>query len=200
MGPLSLIDLARMIDAGQWEKAIRLVGPETAHLRFENDLLLEKTTLHWLYRGDHALQLFAATHLVHRLGPKRKFFSALVNMAQNRRGLSPLHVACDAVVDHPGYRPADQVKSIGALLAMGASPDTLDKNKKTPLERAIRCRSCAAVKALLQGKTAFHPDPRLKKSIQVLLTHSTGRGFSGMPAAQLNLARIRKLLIEERLV
>src|SRR5204863_1095032 len=76
-----------------------------------------------------------------------------------------------------------QVETIRCLLQNGADIHAQDMNGATPLHRAVRTRSAAAVKFLLKagsdpmirnkpGSTPFH-----------LAVQNTGRGGSGAPAA-----------------
>src|SRR3974377_1781406 len=71
--------------------------------------------------------------------------------ARNRRGAEPLHYAAD------GRRePRSQADVIEYLISMGADAAAVDKTGVAPLHRAVRARSMAAVRALLDAGA----DPR----------------------------------------
>src|SRR6476659_6834104 len=100
---------------------------------------------HYLYAGDTALHMAAAAF-------SRPMAELLMThgancRARNRRGAEPLHYASD------GGRQAPQAQAgvIEYLISMGAEPNALDKSGVAPLHRAVRTRSLAAVKALLDG-------------------------------------------------
>src|SRR6266498_1458513 len=100
---------------------------------------------HYLYAGDTALHMAAAAF-------GRPVAELLVAQgadwrARNRRGAQPLHYAADA--NH--WDPAAQAETIEYLLSIGADANALDKSGVGPLHRAVRTRSLAAVRALLDG-------------------------------------------------
>ena len=100
---------------------------------------------HYLYAGDTALHMAAAAS-------SRPMAELLMAhgadcRARNRRGAEPLHYASDG-----GRRELRaQAGVIEYLISMGAQPNALDKSGVAPLHRAVRTRSVAAVKALLDG-------------------------------------------------
>src|SRR3984885_5728268 len=67
--------------------------------------------------------------------------------ARNRRGAEPLHYAADA----NRWSPAAQAETIAYLVLVGADPNAVDNSGVAPLHRAVRTRSLAAVRALLDG-------------------------------------------------
>src|SRR3954464_5939480 len=100
---------------------------------------------HYLYAGDSALHMAASAF-------RRPMATLLIAHgadchASNRRGAQPLHYAADA--NH--WEPAAQADTIAYLIAARADPAALDKSGVAPLHRAVRTRSLAAVRALLDG-------------------------------------------------
>jgi ankyrin repeat protein len=138
---------------------------------------------HWIYAGDAALHLAAAgyrTELVRLL----LAHGANPNSAQNHRRSGPLHYASDGYVSCSASTPNPQIQTIRCLLKAGADINAQDKNGASPLHRAVRTRSAAAVKFLLAhgadstlrnkpGSTPFH-----------LAVQNTGRGGSGSDSAR----------------
>jgi hypothetical protein len=145
---------------------------------------------HYLYQGDTALHMAAAA-----------FQPAIVELliahgadvgARNRLGAMPLHYAADT--NH--WNPDAQTRTIEYLLSIGAEPNAIDGRGVTPLHRAVRMRSSAAVKALLAGGA----DPRKKNghgSTPLQLAEwTTGRGGSGTARAREQQAAIIQLLLD----
>jgi ankyrin repeat protein len=66
---------------------------------------------------------------------------------RNRRGAEPLHYAADA--NHGN--PTAQAETIEYLISVGGDPEAVDNSGVAPLHRAVRTRSLAAVRALLDG-------------------------------------------------
>lgn len=178
-------------DRARAEKLLR-TDPGLARQQVERPKLYRSKIGHWLYAGDTALHLAAAGHrdtLVRALLAA----GADPNAAGNHRHSTPLHYAADGNPGGPAWDPARQVKTIALLLAAGADLSAADKNGATPLHRAVRTRSAAAVTCLLDtgadalrknkpGSTAFH-----------LAVQNTGRGGSGTAAA---LAAQRQIIAE----
>ncbi|HEY2824249.1 MAG TPA: ankyrin repeat domain-containing protein [Gemmatimonadales bacterium] len=145
---------------------------------------------HYLYAGDTALHLAAAAW--------RRDVAALLiargasAQSRNRRGAEPLHYAADA----NRWDPAAQAEMISYLVSVGADPNARDGSGVAPLHRAVRTRSLAAVRALLEGGA----NPRLSNKAGSTPLHlavqTTGRGGSGSPEAREQQAGIVKLLME----
>ena len=76
--------------------------------------------------------------------------------AVNRRGAAALHYACDPRPLSPTWDPAAQQRIIELLVSAGATVDLPDRGGVTPLHRAVRARSPAAVAALLSGGADPH--------------------------------------------
>ncbi len=147
---------------------------------------------HYVYAGDTALHLAAAAH-------SPDFVEVLVAAGSdvstvNRRGAQPLHYAVDGGPNGPHWDPVAQADTIGHLLDAGADPNAGDKGGTTPLHRAIRNRSAAAVEVLLaRGADALRPNGRGSTPWQ-LANWTTGKGGSGSAAAKAQQAEILRLL------
>jgi hypothetical protein len=148
---------------------------------------------HYVYGGDTALHVAAATHL-------RELAESLVASgadvrARNRRGAEPLHYAADGSPGAARWKPVAQREVIAFLIGAGADPDAFDKSGVAPLHRAVRTRSSAAVGALIE----YGADPRLmNKSGSTplhLAVQNTGRSNSGSEAAKDEQDRIITLLL-----
>jgi len=120
--------------------------PQAARTRASRDTLVE--TIHWLYTGDTGLHLAAAglwTSIAERL-----LESGADANAENRRGATPLHYACDPRPQSGGtWNPTAQAAIIELLVRSGARIDRPDRGGATALHRAVRARSVAAVRQLL---------------------------------------------------
>jgi ankyrin repeat protein len=145
---------------------------------------------HYLYRGDTALHMAAAAF-------RRPVAELLVAhgadcRARNRRGAEPLHYAADA--NH--WNPAAQADTIEYLTSVGADPNALDGSGVAPLHRAVRTRSLAAVRALVDaGADPRQPNEAGSTPLH-LAVQPTGRGGSGSQHAREQQAGIVSLLIE----
>lgn len=100
---------------------------------------------HYLYAGDTPLHMAAAAF-------RRQVAELLVAhgadcRARNRRGAQPLHYAADA----NRWDPSAQAETIEFLISVGADPNAADRSGVAPLHRAVRTRSLAAVRALVDG-------------------------------------------------
>jgi ankyrin repeat protein len=121
--------------------------PELARARAPRDRLI-KAIPHWLYAGDTPLHLAAA-------GQWPKVARALLSAgadpnAQNRRGATPLLYACDPRPRSGGrWDPEAQAALIQLLVEQGADVAHADRGGATALHRAVRARSVAAVRQLL---------------------------------------------------
>ncbi len=121
--------------------------PAVARTRASRDSLVEAIP-HWLYAGDTSLHLAAAGLWT---GVARLLLESGADPnAQNRRGATPLHYACDPRPRSGGtWDPAAQASLIKVLVEHGAEIDRGDRGGATPLHRAVRARSVAAVRQLL---------------------------------------------------
>jgi ankyrin repeat protein len=145
---------------------------------------------HYLYRGDTALHMAVAAF-------RRPVAQLLVAhgancQARNRRGAEPLHYAADA--NH--WNPTAQAETIEYLTSVGANPNALDDSGVAPLHRAVRTRSLAAVRALLDGGANPRQPNKSGSTPLHLAVQTTGRGGSGSPQAREQQAGIVKLLLE----
>ncbi len=134
--------------AGKEETALILRSdPLAARTTASHDVLV-KSVPHWLYAGDTPLHLAAAA-----LQPGTAEIllqSGADPNAENRRGATPLHYACDPRPNPRGnWNPTAQAAIIEVLIRHGANPDRSDRGGATPLHRAVRARSAAAVRQLL---------------------------------------------------
>lgn len=163
-------------------KRLLQVDPGLGSAVFARATLFESGILHWIYEGDTLLHLAAAGFRVEivRLLVES---GANPNAAGSRRKATPLHYAADGFIAGPAWNPDKQVKTIEYLLDRGANLHLQDANGATPLHRAVRTRSAAAVRCLLAaganpnaknkpGSTPFH-----------LAVQNTGHGGSGTAAA-----------------
>ena len=145
---------------------------------------------HYVYQGDTALHLAAAAF-------RRPVAELLITAgadvrARNRRGAEPLHYAADA--NH--WEPESQADTVAFLISAGADPNAFDKSGVAPLHRAVRTRSLAAVRALLDGGANPLLTNRSGSTPMDLARRTTGRGGSGSLRAREQQAGIVKLLTE----
>jgi ankyrin repeat protein len=145
---------------------------------------------HYLYKGDTALHMAAAAF-------RRDMAVLLIAhgadcRAKNRRGAEPLHYAADA----NRWDPMAQADTIDYLISVGADPNALDRSGVSPLHRAVRTRSLAAVRALLDGGADPRRPNRSGSTPLHLAVQTTGRGGSGSPQAREQQAAIVSLLLE----
>jgi ankyrin repeat protein len=145
---------------------------------------------HYLYEGDTALHMAAAAF-------RREVAELLIRhgancRAKNRRGAEPLHYAADA----NRWDPAAQSETIAFLVSAGADPNAVDRSGVAPLHRAVRTRSLAAVRALLDGGAHSRQPNRSGSTPLHLAVQTTGRGGSGSPRAREQQAGIVRLLLE----
>ena len=112
--------------------------------------------------------------------------------AKNRRGAEPLHYAADA----NRWDPTAQAETIEVPLSIGADPNAVDSGGVTPLHRAVRTRSLAAVRALLDGGADSRQPNKAGSTPLHLAVQTTGRGGSGSPQAREQQAGIIRLLLE----
>ena len=142
---------------------------------------------HYMYGGDTALHMAAAAC-------SRPVAELMVShgancRARNRRGAEPLHYAADR------NRSQSQADVIEYLISIGADPNTVDKSGVAPLHRAIRTRSLAAVRALLDhGANLWQPNKSGSTPLH-LAVQTTGASGSGSEEARQQQAKIIKLLL-----
>lgn len=166
----------------------RLLGaaPELSRVRASRDYLVK--AVHWLYVGDTCLHLAAAAL---RTETARILLEGGADAnATNRRAATPLHYACDPRPKSGGvWNPARQTELIGLLVEYGGELDHADRGGATPLHRAVRARSVAAVRGLLDAGARV--DCQLGKrgsSPLHLAVQSTGAGgTAGSIDAQLEI-------------
>ena len=145
---------------------------------------------HYLYAGDTALHMAAAAF-------RRPVAELLVAhgadcRAKNRRGAEPIHYAADT--HH--WSPAAQVETIAYLISIGADANALDDSGVAPLHRAVRTRSGAAVRALLDcGADPRAPNKSGSTPLH-LAVQNTGRSGSGTEQARQQQAAIIRFLLE----
>jgi ankyrin repeat protein len=144
---------------------------------------------HYLYAGDTALHMAAAAH-------SRSMVELLVShgadcRAKNRRGAEPLHYASDG----NRSQPRSQASVIEFLISIGADPNAVDKSGVAPLHRAVRKRSFAAVKALLDGGAELRRPNKSGSTPLHLAVQNTGASGSGSDASHQQQEAIIKLLL-----
>lgn len=145
---------------------------------------------HYLYRGDTALHMAAAAF-------RRQVVQLLMAhgascRARNRRGAEPLHYAADA--NH--WNPAAQADTIEYLASVGADPNALDGTGVAPLHRAVRTRSLAAVRALVDAGANPRQPNKAGSTPLHLAVQPTGRGGSGSEEARQQQTGIISFLLE----
>jgi len=145
---------------------------------------------HYLYAGDTALHMAAAAF-------RRPVAELLVAhgadcRAKNRRGAEPLHYAADT----NRWDPTAQADTIAYLISVGADPNAVDSDGVAALHRAVRTRSLAAVRALLDGGANVRQPNKRGSTPMHLAGRPTGRGGSGSPHAREQQAAIMRLLLE----
>lgn len=171
------------------EAVARLLREDAAHARrlAARDQQVEAIP-HWLYVGDSGLHLAAAALQV---GSARVLLASGADPnAANRRGATPLHYTCDPRPRGGGaWNPPAQEALIRLLARHGAEIDRPDRGGATPLHRAVRARSAAAVRQLLE--LGAEPNCRLKQRSSTplhLATQPTGAGATaGSLAEQLQI-------------
>jgi ankyrin repeat protein len=167
--------------------ALLTSSPELACAESTASVLVEAIP-HWLYAGDTPLHLAAAA-LRPRAATLLLERGALVN-AVNRRGARPVHYACDPRPNSGGSRhQRAQAELIQLLADWGAELDQADRGGATPLHRAVRARSPAAVRQLLRLGARVDGRLRTRGSTPLhLATQSTGAsGTAGARDAQLEI-------------
>jgi ankyrin repeat protein len=156
--------------------------------RMEEDLLVPQ--VHWLYRGDTPLHLAAAAL---RYDAARVLLAAGTPVnAVNRRGAAALHYACDPRPLSSRWDPDTQRRLVELLVSAGATVDRPDRGGVTPLHRAVRARSPAAVAALLSAGA----DPRAATGkagstpLHLAVAPTGAGGTAGAGELQLEIVRM----------
>jgi len=165
-------------------------SPDLSQARVGQDHLVE-TIPHWLYVGDTPLHLAAAA--MRTEAAKLLLESGANANAENRRGATPLHYACDPRPNSGGtWDPAKQGELIELLVKHGAKLEQADRGGASALHRAVRARSPAAVRELL--KAGARVDIRLGKQGSTpihLAVQSTGAsGTAGAVSEQLEIIKM----------
>lgn len=158
--------------------------------RLESSAFFFADIAHYLYAGDTALHLAAAAF-------RRQVAALLVAhgadcRARNRRGAEPLHYAADA----NRWDPSAQADTIEYLISVGADPNSLDRSGVSPLHRAVRTRSLAAVRALVDGRADVRKPNKAGSTPLHLAVQTTGRSGSGSAQAREQQAGIVRFLLE----
>src|SRR5215471_20657797 len=117
-------------------------SPQLSQARMGTNHLVE-TIPHWLYVGDTPLHLAAAAL---RTGAAKLLLESGANAnAENRRGATPLHCACDPRPKSGGtWDPTKQGDLIDLLVRHGAKLEQVDRGGASALHRAVRARSPVA--------------------------------------------------------
>jgi hypothetical protein len=109
-----------------------------------------------IYEGDTALH--AAGFSYDRETARDLVARGADIRARDRRGAEPLHAAAIGIPGSTTWDPARQRDVVLYLIEAGAAPNAVAAGGVTPLHRAVRNRSSAAVEALLRAGA----DPRLQ--------------------------------------
>src|SRR5215813_11949955 len=176
-------------------RAMRLVRatPEIAQARVANERLVEEVP-HQLYVGDTPLHLAAAA--LRPLAVAALIEAGADPNAENRRGATALHYACDARPKAgKTWDPSKQRSVIQLLLDAGSDIEHKDQAGAAPLHRAVRARSPEAVRCLLErGARVNATHGRQRTTALHLATHSTGA--SGTKGTRAEQDEIVALLLE----
>jgi hypothetical protein len=197
MTPSNFLDFIRLVIAGEVAAVRRRLRAEPAlatapagagATRHEATAYFFDSIRHYIYAGDTALHMAAAAF-------SRPMAELLVAHgadvhARNRRGAQPLHYAADGRGQEP------QANVIAYLISIGADPNALDKSGVAPLHRAVRKRSTAAVKALLEGGADVRRANKSGSTPLHLAVQTTGASGSGTDEARQEQRAIIKLLLE----
>jgi hypothetical protein len=189
---LPLLALARAISARETGRALGLLG-ETPDLA--TAALTADTSFDWpkaSYVGDTALHIAAAVYAA-EIAERLIALGSDVR-ARNRRGAQPLHYAAVGAPESALWNPGRQAATIALLIKAGSDPDAADNGGVRPLHRAVRTRSAAAVKALLDGGANLHAINNNGSTAMHLATVNSGRGGTGSAAVKAEQAAIQQLL------
>lgn len=199
MGVGGFLDFVRAVVDGDIDQvsrrlaaspALATTSSDVGATRQESSPFFFADIAHYLYAGDTALHMAAAAF-------RRRVAELLVAQgadcrARNRRGAEPLHYAADT--NH--WDPTAQAEMIKYLMSIGADPNALDSTGVAPLHRAVRTRSLAAVRVLLDGGANSRQPNKAGSTPLHLAVQTTGRGGSGSPRARQQQAGIVRLLLE----
>src|SRR5262245_6579928 len=174
--------------------AVQLVRatPEVALARVAAERLVEEIP-HQLYVGDTALHVASAA--LRPLAVGALIEAGADSNAENRRGATAVHYACDAR-PKAGKRwsPSQQRSVIELLLDAGADIEHKDKAGAAPLHRAVRARSPEAVRCLLEhGARVDATHGRQRTTPLHIAARSTGA--SGTKGAHAERQEIVELLL-----
>src|SRR4030095_5208391 len=176
-------------------KAVRLVRamPEIAQARVADERLAGGDP-HQFDVGEKALPLAAAALLPLAVGALIE--AGADSNAENRRGATALHYACDARPKAgKTWNPSKQRSVIELLLDAGSDIEHKDKAGAAPLHRAVRARSPQAVRCLLErGARVDAPHGRRRTTPLHIAVRSTGA--SGTKGARAEQQEIVKLLLQ----
>jgi len=189
----ALLELLAAIVADE-AKAVRLVRamPHIARMRVAGERLIEEIP-HQSYAGDTALHIAAAAL---RPGVVEALIHAGADQnAQNRRGATALHYACDARPKAgKTWNPSKQRLVIELLLDAGSDIEHQDKAGAAPLHRAVRAQSPEAVRCLLE-RGARVDATHGKQRTTPLHIGSRSTGASGTRGARAEQHEIMQLLL-----
>ena len=190
----TLVDLLAAIVDDE-ARAVRLVRatPGIAQGRVADERRVEEVP-HQLYVGDTALHLAAAA--LRPLAVRALIEAGADANAQNRRGATALHYACDARPKAgKTWNPSKQRSVIELLLDAGSDIEHKDKAGAAPLHRAVRARSLQAVRCLLErGARVDATHGRQRTTPLHIGTRSTGA--SGTKGARAEQQEIVELLLQ----
>jgi ankyrin repeat protein len=194
----AFLQFIRLVIAGDLDEVARLIrtAPPLATIALPRGATRQETAdyffseiSHYIYAGDTALHMAAAAF-------SRPMAKMLVShgadpRARNRRGAEPLHYASD------GYETEThaQAEVIEYLISNGADPNAIDKSSVAPLHRAVRRRSLAGVRALLDGGAKVGLPNGSGSTPLHLAVQSTGASGSGSDEAHSQQAEIIRLLL-----
>jgi len=170
--------------------ALAVTAAGVGATRQESSTFFFADIAHYLYAGDTPLHMAAAAF-------RRQVAALLVAngadcRARNRRGAEPLHYAADA----NRWNPGAQAETIEYLISVGGDPNAMDRSGVSPLHRAVRTRSLAAVRALVDGGADVRKPNKAGSTPLHLAVQTTGRGGSGSPHAREQQAAIVRFLLE----
>jgi ankyrin repeat protein len=189
----ALLELLAAIVADE-AKAVRLVRatPHIARMRVAGERLIEEIP-HQSYAGDTALHIAAAA--LRPLVVEALIHAGADQNAQNRRGATALHYACDAR-PRAGktWNPSRQRLVIELLLDAGSDIEHQDKAGAAPLHRAVRARSPEAVRCLLE-RGAHVDATHGRQRTTPLHIGSRSTGASGTRGARAEQHEIMQLLL-----